>query len=433
MSADFQHSTNKDDETADSAKTSGESLDSAKTANATDGCRSPAKTSSGSLQSAKTRDGRRSPAKTSSGSLQSAKTRDGSRSPTKTSSGSLYSAKGSSKSANSVRASRERIPLVTASRESVRLATISGICPPPIKTSSRSLRSLQSTIRSLVSGISSLAGIGSAPQQNLRWKARNWGKRAFTIGFAGPVGVGKTSIIYLICRTLGDIYNVGVVTNDVYTTQNADWLITHDAIPRENLKSLIVGACPHFAIYEDISANLKALEELQAAVGSHLLLIEACGDNMASTFSQALVDYSIYVMDVTRGDEAPTKGGPGITDSDLLIINKTDLISLSGCDMEKFDSSVKMKRGDKSVMKIQSNIIDGVYAGKGVEDVINHIVAVLFESGADVRPPMSSWDDENEEENEDRWGEHEGQEDGQRIISIDDPPHHIRGSAEFSD
>ncbi|KAJ2287259.1 hypothetical protein IWW55_006769, partial [Coemansia sp. RSA 2706] len=163
---------------------------------------------------------------------------------------------------------------------------------------------------------------------------RDWGERAFTIGIGGPVGSGKTALMLQLCRALREKYNIACVTNDIFTREDAEFLTRNDALEPDRIVAVETGGCPHAAVREDITANLHALEVLHAKFDTELLLIESGGDNLAANFSRELADYIIYVIDVSGGDKVPRKGGPGITMSDLLVINKTDLAEAVGADLE---------------------------------------------------------------------------------------------------
>jgi urease accessory protein len=154
------------------------------------------------------------------------------------------------------------------------------------------------------------------------------------IGIGGPVGSGKTALVAGLCRALSDRLSIGVVTNDIYTTEDADFLRRAGVLPVERIRAVQTGACPHTAIRDDISANLDAVEQLEEDVpGLDLVLLESGGDNLTATFSYGLVHRQIFVVDVSGGDKVPRKGGPGVTRSDLLVINKTDLAPLVGADL----------------------------------------------------------------------------------------------------
>jgi urease accessory protein len=155
------------------------------------------------------------------------------------------------------------------------------------------------------------------------------------IGIGGPVGSGKTALVAALCRELRDELSVVVVTNDIYTTEDADFLRRHAVLPDHRIAAVQTGGCPHTAIRDDITANLDAIDDLIAANAPvDLILVESGGDNLTATFSSGLVDVQIFVIDVAGGDKVPRKGGPGVTFSDLLVINKTDLAALVGADLE---------------------------------------------------------------------------------------------------
>ncbi|OBF19508.1 urease accessory protein UreG [Mycobacterium sp. ACS4331] len=159
------------------------------------------------------------------------------------------------------------------------------------------------------------------------------------IGIGGPVGSGKTALVAALCRTLRDELSLAVLTNDIYTTEDADFLRRHAVLPDDRIAAVQTGGCPHTAIRDDITANLDAIDDLIAAHSGaddrlDLILVESGGDNLTATFSSGLVDVQIFVIDVAGGDKVPRKGGPGVTFSDLLVVNKTDLAPLVGADLE---------------------------------------------------------------------------------------------------
>ncbi|SHJ91459.1 urease accessory protein [Pseudonocardia thermophila] len=154
------------------------------------------------------------------------------------------------------------------------------------------------------------------------------------IGIGGPVGGGKTALVAALCRALGDRFSIVVVTNDIYTTEDADFLRRNGVLPDERIAAVRTGCCPHTAIRDDITANLDAVEELVARHDPDLVLVESGGDNLTATFSYGLVHAQIFVLDVAGGDKVPRKGGPGVTLSDLLVVNKIDLAPLVGADLE---------------------------------------------------------------------------------------------------
>jgi urease accessory protein len=199
-------------------------------------------------------------------------------------------------------------------------------------------------------------------------RARDYRERAFTVGIGGPVGSGKTALVLALCRALADRMSLAVVTNDIFTREDGEFLIRHRALPSERIRAVETGGCPHAAIREDITANLLALEELSAAHRPELLFIESGGDNLAANFSRELADYIIYVIDVAGGDKVPRKGGPGITQSDLLVINKTDLAPAVGADLGVMDRDAKAIRGSGPVVFAQ------VTKGVGVDQVVEHVI-----------------------------------------------------------
>src|ERR687894_296162 len=166
------------------------------------------------------------------------------------------------------------------------------------------------------------------------------------VGLGGPVGSGKTALAAALCRTLGGEYDLAVVTNDIYTTEDADFLRRNAVLPDDRIKAVQTGCCPHTAIREDITANLDAVELLEARhPGLELVLVESGGDNLTASFSYGLVDVQIFVVDVAGGDKVPRKGGPGVTASDLLVINKTDLAPLVGADLGVMARDAASRRG----------------------------------------------------------------------------------------
>ena len=165
-------------------------------------------------------------------------------------------------------------------------------------------------------------------------RKRDYAQRAFTVGIGGPVGSGKTALVLQLCRRLRDTHNIAVVTNDIFTKEDAEFLIRNQALEKSRIRAVETGGCPHAAIREDISHNLAALEELNDAFHPQLMFVESGGDNLAAQYSRDLADYTIYVIDVSGGDKIPRKGGPGVTRSDLLVINKVDLAPLVGADLD---------------------------------------------------------------------------------------------------
>ncbi|MGA2215063.1 MAG: urease accessory protein UreG [Bryobacteraceae bacterium] len=178
--------------------------------------------------------------------------------------------------------------------------------------------------------------------------SHNQTHRAFRIGVAGPVGSGKTALVHVLSQSLWPAVNLAVVTNDIYTREDAEFLIRQGTLPVDRVTGVETGGCPHSAIREDASMNLEAIEDLEHAhAGLELVFIESGGDNLAAAFSPELVDVSIYVIDVAGGDKIPRKGGPGIIRSDLLLINKIDLAPHVGASLEVMDRDARKMRGDR--------------------------------------------------------------------------------------
>lgn len=168
------------------------------------------------------------------------------------------------------------------------------------------------------------------------------------VGIAGPVGSGKTALVEALCKALRQQYNIAVVTNDIYTQEDAQFLVRHQALDQDRIIGVETGGCPHTAIREDASINLAAIAQLEQQFQSlDLLFVESGGDNLASTFSPELVDLTVYVIDVAAGDKIPRKGGPGITKSDLLVINKIDLAPFVGADLGVMERDATKMRGNK--------------------------------------------------------------------------------------
>lgn len=197
---------------------------------------------------------------------------------------------------------------------------------------------------------------------------RDFSQRAFTVGVGGPVGSGKTALMLQLCKKLREKLNIAAVTNDIFTKEDGEFLVKNEALSADRIRAVETGGCPHAAIREDISSNLLALEELHRKFKPDILLIESGGDNLAACFSRELADYTIQVIDVSGGDKVPRKGGPGITQSDLLVINKTDLAEAVGADLSVMDRDSKKMRGDGPFVFAQ------VKHGVGVDDIIDHIL-----------------------------------------------------------
>jgi len=197
---------------------------------------------------------------------------------------------------------------------------------------------------------------------------RDFSLRAFTVGVGGPVGSGKTALMLALCTRLRETMGIAAVTNDIFTREDGEFLIRNGALPAERIRAVETGGCPHAAIREDIIANLLALEDLHERFSPQILLIESGGDNLAAHFSRELADYTVYVIDVAGGDKVPRKGGPGITQSDLLVINKTDLAPAVGADLDVMAHDAKRMRGEGPVVFAQ------VRHGIGVDEIITQIL-----------------------------------------------------------
>jgi len=188
------------------------------------------------------------------------------------------------------------------------------------------------------------------------------------IGIAGPVGSGKTALIEKLTREMSKDYSIGVVTNDIYTKEDAEFLVKNSVLPAERIIGVETGGCPHTAIREDASMNLEAVDELVKKFSDiEIVFIESGGDNLSATFSPELADATIYVIDVSEGDKIPRKGGPGVTRSDLLVINKIDLAPYVGASLEVIERDSKKMRGNKPF------IFTNLNEKKGLQEVINWI------------------------------------------------------------
>lgn len=192
---------------------------------------------------------------------------------------------------------------------------------------------------------------------------------ALRIGVGGPVGSGKTALVDGLCKRLRGRFNMAVVTNDIYTREDAEFLIRSQALPAERIRGVETGGCPHTAIREDASLNLAAIDELNRAFDDlDLIIVESGGDNLAATFSPELSDLTLYVIDVAAGDKIPRKGGPGITRSDLLIINKIDLAPYVGASLEVMERDARNMRGERPF------VFTNLKTGQGLDSVIDFIV-----------------------------------------------------------
>jgi urease accessory protein len=195
-------------------------------------------------------------------------------------------------------------------------------------------------------------------------------KPPLRLGIGGPVGSGKTALVRSLCMELKDRFDIAVITNDIYTREDAEFLMKHEALTADRIVGVETGGCPHTAIREDASMNLNAVDDLQSKFPNlDMIMIESGGDNLAATFSPELSDLTLYVIDVSAGDKIPRKGGPGITKSDLLIINKTDLAPLVGADLGVMDRDARKMRGDRPFLFTNLKSLDGL------SQVVDFVVA----------------------------------------------------------
>lgn len=195
------------------------------------------------------------------------------------------------------------------------------------------------------------------------------------IGVGGPVGSGKTALVEALCRRLRDRYSLAVVTNDIFTKEDAEFLTKSGALPQDRILGVETGGCPHTAIREDASHNQEALDDLlKRHPDVELMFVESGGDNLAATFSPELVDYTIYVIDVAEGDKIPRKGGPGITRSDLLVINKIDLAPYVGADLGVMDRDSRRMRGDLPFL------FTNLKSGEGLDRVVSWVESHIHQS-----------------------------------------------------
>ena len=204
----------------------------------------------------------------------------------------------------------------------------------------------------------------------------------FRVGIGGPVGSGKTALVDRLCKHLRDRYDIAAITNDIYTKEDAEFLTRSGALEPERIMGVETGGCPHTAIREDASINLAAVQEMVARFPTlELLFIESGGDNLAATFSPELADLTIYVIDVSAGDKIPRKGGPGITRSDLLIINKIDLAPLVGADLGVMDRDARRMRGQRPFL------FTNLKENQGVQEIGEFVLAA---GGIAARAPVAS-------------------------------------------
>ena len=192
--------------------------------------------------------------------------------------------------------------------------------------------------------------------------------QALRVGIGGPVGSGKTALTLALCKALRERYNLAVVTNDIYTEEDAQFLVRNEALAPERIIGVETGGCPHTAIREDASINLEAVDRLNRRFpGLQLVLVESGGDNLAATFSPELSDLTLYVIDVAAGDKIPRKGGPGITKSDLLVINKIDLAPMVGASLDVMDRDARKMRGARPF------VFSNMKTGQGLDEIIRFI------------------------------------------------------------
>jgi len=188
------------------------------------------------------------------------------------------------------------------------------------------------------------------------------------VGIGGPVGSGKTALTLALCQRLRDRYEIAAVTNDIYTREDAEFLVRHAALPKDRILGVETGGCPHTAIREDASINLEAVDRLvRAFPGLEIVFVESGGDNLAATFSPELSDYTIYVIDVAAGEKIPRKGGPGILKSDLLVINKTDLAPHVGASLEVMAVDARRMRGSRPF------VFSNLKVGEGLDAIVQHL------------------------------------------------------------
>ncbi len=210
------------------------------------------------------------------------------------------------------------------------------------------------------------------------------------VGIGGPVGSGKTALVEALCRRLAGTVDLAAITNDIYTREDAEFLLRRGALSADRVRGVETGGCPHAAVRDDVSVNLEAIDSLaRAHPGLRLVLIESGGDNLAASFSPDLVQRFIYVIDVAGGDKIPRKGGPGISRSDLLVINKVDLAPHVGASLAVMERDARAARGERPF--VFSNLRDG----EGVEEIVHYVLNWLDRLGSDAHGPHE-------------WGEHAG-------------------------
>ena len=204
-------------------------------------------------------------------------------------------------------------------------------------------------------------------------------QQAFTVGIGGPVGSGKTALVEALCRRLSDKHEIAVITNDIYTKEDAEFLVRREVLLSERVLGVETGSCPHTAIREDASVNLEAIRQLTDRFPDlELILLESGGDNLAATFSPELVDTSIYVIDVAEGDKIPRKGGPAITRSELLVINKVDLADAVGADLSVMERDSKLMRGEGPTVFAQ------IKKDIGADEITKRVIDALRKSSSKI-------------------------------------------------
>ncbi|XP_071946196.1 urease accessory protein UreG-like [Antedon mediterranea] len=201
---------------------------------------------------------------------------------------------------------------------------------------------------------------GSFLSRDMPLKRTNFRERSFTVGIGGPVGSGKTALVLGLCTHLREKNSLCVVTNDIFTKEDWEFLVRNKALPEERLRAVETGGCPHAAIREDYSVNMEVIKDLSKIYSPEIVIVESGGDNLAANFSRELADYIIYVIDVAGGDKVPRKGGPGITQSDLLVINKTDLAEAVGADLKVMERDSCLMREDGPTIFAQAKHMVGI-------------------------------------------------------------------------
>ena len=235
-------------------------------------------------------------------------------------------------------------------------------------------------------GITTTSAISGTTARSAHTRASGRHAEVLRVGVGGPVGSGKTALVDLLCKSLRDRLDIAVVTNDIYTREDAEFLIRSEALPAERIRGVETGGCPHTAIREDASMNLAAIDALMREFKNlDLIIVESGGDNLAATFSPELSDLTLYVIDVAAGDKIPRKGGPGIIRSDLLIINKIDLAPHVGASLEVMARDARKMRGERPF------VFTNLKSGQGLQTVVDFILhqGMLGDDGQRARPPSA--------------------------------------------